>query len=129
MHVVLDHQADGVGGVVEGELGRADHEHHPGEHQRADADDLAQALQAAVDADVGAQREHHRHRADHQQLGDEGIRHAGEAGQAAGQGRGGQRQRNGQRAHHGQQEDQVDRATDRAGGLEAGHRLDDRGQV
>ncbi|MNG83177.1 hypothetical protein D3C79_418970 [compost metagenome] len=129
VHVVLDHQANRVGGVVDGELGRADQQDHRGEHQRADAHHLAQALQAAIDADVGTEREHHCHATDHQQLHGEGVRGAGQVVQAAGEGGGGEGQRHGQRAHHGQQEDQVDATAYRPGSLEAGHRFDDRGQV
>ncbi|MCY1420679.1 hypothetical protein D9M71_363090 [compost metagenome] len=129
MHVVLDHQADGIGGVVDGELGRADQQHHRGEHQGAIADHLAQVLQAAIDADVGAEGEQHGDDADHHQLHGEGIRRADQAGQAAGQGRGGERQGYGERAHHGQQEDQVHSPTNRAGGLEASDGFDDGGQV
>ncbi|MCY1404369.1 hypothetical protein D9M71_195760 [compost metagenome] len=129
MHVVLDHQADAIGRVVDGELGRTDHQHHCREQQRTIADDLAQLLQAAINTDVGAQGEQHSDQADHCHLQGKGIRDADQAGQAAGQGRSGKRQGHGECAHHGQQEDQVDDATDWAGSLEAGDCFNDRGQV
>ncbi|MCY1417324.1 hypothetical protein D9M71_328560 [compost metagenome] len=129
MHVVLQHQADGVGGVVDGELGRTDQQDHSSEHQGTVADDLAQLLQAAIDTDVRTEREQDRDAADHRQLHGEGIRGAEQAVQATGQGRCGERQGDGQRAHHGQQEDQVDRAAERAGGLEAGDGFHDRSEV
>lgn len=129
MHVVLDHQANRVGGVVEGELGRAHQQDDSGKHQRADAHHLAQALQATIDTDVRAEREHHCDATDHHQLHGEGIRGAGQVMQAAGQGRGGEGQRHSQCAHHGQQEDQVDAPAYRPSGLEARHRFDNRSQV
>ena len=129
VYVVLHHQANGIGGVVDDELRGANQQHHAGKHQRADTHHLRQTLHATGNTDVGTEREHHRHHTDHHQLGGEGIRHAGQRRQAAGQGGGGEHQGYGQGAKHGQQKHQVDDPPYWPLGLETGDGFDDRRQA
>ncbi|MNQ89220.1 hypothetical protein D3C85_1045220 [compost metagenome] len=129
MQEVGEHQTHAVDRIVDDKPGRPHHQHRQGTEQRPPADHAGQALHAAFQADVRAEREDAGDQQDDTSLHGEAVFQAREVGQTVGESQRGDHHGHGEAAEGADQKQDIHQPPDRAVGLEAGNRLDDAGQA